>query len=56
MEIFTASNNNFLQSDMSWLYYVMLTYAFVKVANKQIILSSTVQVPAAWMILFLKLH
>lgn len=34
MWVSTAQNNIILQSDVSWLYYVELTYTLIKVENK----------------------
>lgn len=47
MGVSAAQNNIILQSDVSSSYYVVLTYALIKVENKQITKLLIVQAPEA---------
>lgn len=55
MWVSSAQNNVTLQSDMSWLYYVELTYSLIKVEDKLITKLLTIKAPGT-MIFLKKLH
>lgn len=45
MWVSSAQNNVTLQNDMSWLYYVELTYSLIKVEDKLITKLLTIKAP-----------